>query len=104
MKNTPRTHDAPRERRDPKSFDRDSRDSRDSRPARGGMGPTRGSRGAARGVRGGVRGGRDHLDGGRHKKEPKTSDDLDKELEAFMAAPTETSEVKGIDAGDVEMA
>ena len=38
------------------------------------------------------------------KKEPKTAEDLDKELEDFMADDADTGKIAAISEGDVEMA
>ncbi|GAA6012884.1 hypothetical protein JCM10207_008365 [Rhodosporidiobolus poonsookiae] len=96
--------------------DREPRGGRDSRPSRGrGERGVGGERGGARGGRGAGRGGR--AGGGREKKEPKTNEDLDKELEAFMkqpegsAKPTEVAAPapdaapapEAVSGGDVEM-
>ncbi|BGP23133.1 hypothetical protein JCM10295v2_002026 [Rhodotorula toruloides] len=69
-----------------------------------GISSTRGgSRAGARGGRGGAGGPRG---GDRVRKDPKTADDLDKELEAFMKAPeSKTATLAAAPSGDdVEMA
>ncbi|BGP14256.1 hypothetical protein JCM10213_005853 [Rhodosporidiobolus nylandii] len=76
------------------------RGGRSERTVSGGAGPQRGGRG-------GARGGREP----RQKREPKTNEDLDKELEAFMKAPEGSAKPTEIAApaapaqagGDVEM-
>lgn len=42
--------------------------------------------------------------GEKSKKEPKTAEDLDKELEDFMADDADTGKIAAISEGDVEMA
>ncbi|GAA5838379.1 hypothetical protein JCM11251_004920 [Rhodosporidiobolus azoricus] len=61
-----------------------------ARPSRGGRsvsGTERGVGSAPRGGRGGAGGRRGRREGGRERKEPKTNEDLDRELEAFMKQP-----------------
>jgi len=61
-----------------------------------GGGPVRSARGGGGGRRGGGGGGRQQQE--REKKKPKTAEDLDKELDAFMVPAASTA------ATDVEMA
>ncbi|GAA5912885.1 hypothetical protein JCM5296_003895 [Sporobolomyces johnsonii] len=93
---------------------------------RGGDGPQRGvgasfdprdsrsaPRGGARGGRGGRGGGREGGREPRERKEPKTNEDLDRELEAYLKGPSGTEEKtetpapppqEAVSGGDVEMA
>lgn len=73
-----------RDQRPPRDAPRGPRLSTERGVGGAGRGADRGAaRGAGRGGRGGARGGREP----RAPREPKTTDDLDAELEAFMAAP-----------------